>query len=226
MCFNRALLSGTKKKYGPWFSIKMPSCQYSKFHCGDKTILRPSYLHNGISYTGKMTFLYWTRALALIYCNAYIRKGISKRYISGGGFLFSMRKDFIHLYHFSVEKWYKMHLFSVCIHLYIQDWYTTVSYSEGVGRYYKTIPWITSYILLTLLPYTVAVYNIFVLYAISWYCDAASISNPFWWADMDRCIPHRQCHGCWWPGIASRQGINSYDIDLPVVISEYFRLTR
>ena len=23
-------------------------------HCGDKTILRPSYLHNGISNTGKM----------------------------------------------------------------------------------------------------------------------------------------------------------------------------
>ena len=33
----------------------MPSCQYRKSHCGDKTILRPSYLHNGISYTGKLT---------------------------------------------------------------------------------------------------------------------------------------------------------------------------
>ena len=31
-------------------------------HCGDKTILRSSYLHNGISYTGKMTSLYWIRA--------------------------------------------------------------------------------------------------------------------------------------------------------------------
>ena len=28
-----------------------------------KTILRPSYLHNGISYTGKKTSLYWIRAL-------------------------------------------------------------------------------------------------------------------------------------------------------------------
>ena len=27
-------------------------------------ILRPSYLHNGISYTGKMTSLYWIRAQA------------------------------------------------------------------------------------------------------------------------------------------------------------------
>ena len=47
---------------GPRFNIKMPSYQYRKSHCGDKTILRPSYLHNGISYTGKMTSLYWIGA--------------------------------------------------------------------------------------------------------------------------------------------------------------------
>ena len=47
---------------GPWFNIKMISYQYRKSHCGDKTILRPSYLHNEISYTGKMTSLYWIRA--------------------------------------------------------------------------------------------------------------------------------------------------------------------
>ena len=44
---------------GGWFNIKMASYQYRKSHCGDKTILRPSYLHNGISYTGKTTSLYW-----------------------------------------------------------------------------------------------------------------------------------------------------------------------
>ena len=49
-------------KPGPQFNIKMISYQYRKSHCGDKTILRPSYLHNGISYTGKMTSLYWIRA--------------------------------------------------------------------------------------------------------------------------------------------------------------------
>ena len=48
---------------GPRFNIKMTSYQYRKSHCGDKTILRPSYLHNGISYTGKTTSLYWIRAL-------------------------------------------------------------------------------------------------------------------------------------------------------------------
>ena len=47
---------------GGWINIKMPSYQYRKSHCGDKTILRPSYLHNGISYTDKMTSLYWIGA--------------------------------------------------------------------------------------------------------------------------------------------------------------------
>ena len=37
----------------------MSSYQYRISHCGDKTVLRPSYLHKGISYTGKTTSLYW-----------------------------------------------------------------------------------------------------------------------------------------------------------------------
>ena len=45
------------------FNIKMPSFQYRKSHCGDKTVVRSSYLHNGISYTGKMSSLYWIGAL-------------------------------------------------------------------------------------------------------------------------------------------------------------------
>ena len=47
---------------GPWLNIKMSSYQYRKSHCGDKTVVRSSYLHNGISYTGKMTSLYWIGA--------------------------------------------------------------------------------------------------------------------------------------------------------------------
>ena len=47
---------------GPQFNIKMSSYQYRKSHCGDKTIWQPSYLHNGISYTGKTASLYWIRA--------------------------------------------------------------------------------------------------------------------------------------------------------------------
>ena len=49
-----------------WINIKMPSYQYRKSRCGDKTVVRSSYLHNGISYTGKMTSLYWIRALGPI----------------------------------------------------------------------------------------------------------------------------------------------------------------
>ena len=51
------------KKSGPWFNIKMLSYQYRKSHCGDKTVVRSSYLHNRISYTGKMTSLYWNAPL-------------------------------------------------------------------------------------------------------------------------------------------------------------------
>ena len=43
---------------GPRFNIKMPSYRYRKSHCGDKTVVRSSYLHNGISFTSKMTSLY------------------------------------------------------------------------------------------------------------------------------------------------------------------------
>ena len=46
---------------GRWFN--MASYQYRKSHCGDKTVVRSSYLHNRISYTGKIPSLYWIRAL-------------------------------------------------------------------------------------------------------------------------------------------------------------------
>ena len=53
---------------GPWLNIKMSSYQCKKSHCGDKTILRLSYLHNGIFYTGKMTSLYWISPLVVAWC--------------------------------------------------------------------------------------------------------------------------------------------------------------
>ena len=52
---------------GLWFSDKMPSYQYRKSHCGDKTVVRSSYLHNRISYTGKMASWYWISPQALLY---------------------------------------------------------------------------------------------------------------------------------------------------------------
>ena len=49
--------------------------QYRKSHCGDKTVVRSSYLHNGISYTGKKTsilnqgpdFYWWILYICLHY---------------------------------------------------------------------------------------------------------------------------------------------------------------
>ena len=52
----------SKPQTGPRFNIKMHSYQYRKSHSGDKTVVRSSYLHNGISYIGKMSSLYWIRA--------------------------------------------------------------------------------------------------------------------------------------------------------------------
>ena len=45
---------------GPCFNISMLSYKYRKCYCGDKMILRASYLHNNMSYTGKMPSPYWT----------------------------------------------------------------------------------------------------------------------------------------------------------------------
>ena len=56
-------ISHVQKLPEPWFNIKMSCYQYRKSHCGNKTVARSSYLHNGISYTGKTTSLYWIRAL-------------------------------------------------------------------------------------------------------------------------------------------------------------------
>ena len=49
---------------GPRFNIKISSYQYRKSHCGGKTVVRSSYLHNRMSCTGKMASSYWIRVLA------------------------------------------------------------------------------------------------------------------------------------------------------------------
>ena len=60
-CCSHALCA--PKESRPRFNIKMSSYQYRKSHCGDNTVVRSSYLHNGISNTGKISSLYWIRAL-------------------------------------------------------------------------------------------------------------------------------------------------------------------
>ena len=49
-------------------NIKISSYQYRKSHCGDKTVVRSSYLHNGITYADRMSSLYWIRALVTHAC--------------------------------------------------------------------------------------------------------------------------------------------------------------
>ena len=61
------LLVGSGHLPGPWFNIKMSSYHYRKSYCGDKTVVRSSYLHNEISFTGKMTSLYWIRACRVLF---------------------------------------------------------------------------------------------------------------------------------------------------------------
>ena len=69
---------------GPRFNIKMSSYQYRKSHCGDKTVVRSSYLHNGISYTGKMSSLYWIGALKLSYIAFQVSQHVKPLSHQGG----------------------------------------------------------------------------------------------------------------------------------------------
>ena len=56
-------------------TMGFPIYQYRKSHCGDQTILRPSYLHNGISYTGKTASLYWIAALCVVFSTVWQEGG-------------------------------------------------------------------------------------------------------------------------------------------------------
>ena len=53
---------------GPRFNIKISSHQYRKSHCRDKTVVRSSYLQNGISYSGKTASLYCIRVEVMNIC--------------------------------------------------------------------------------------------------------------------------------------------------------------
>ena len=83
MVISKGLCCGVKcqllREPGPWFNIKMSSYQYRKSHCGDKTVIRSSYLHNGTSYTGKMASLYWISPLKSTMVLMYNRKPMTKQ---------------------------------------------------------------------------------------------------------------------------------------------------
>ena len=52
-------------------SIKRCHLNSRKSHCGDKMVIRFSYLHSGISYTGKTSCLYWIRPLVPYPCHLF-----------------------------------------------------------------------------------------------------------------------------------------------------------
>ena len=85
------------KTTGPRFNIKMSSYQYRKSHCGDKTVVGSSYLHNGISYTGKKTSLYWFSPLNVSWW--YLRQYVSLTFCKTfHEFIFQYRRRFLKLY--------------------------------------------------------------------------------------------------------------------------------
>ena len=55
---------------GSWFNIKMSYYQCKKYHCGDNTFIRFSYLHTGISYTGNLVLNQppWSYCCSWLYC--------------------------------------------------------------------------------------------------------------------------------------------------------------
>ena len=61
-------------------SIKMTSYHFRKSHFGDKMIVRPFYLHNNISYTGKITSLYWITALNPWTCITHPRTATEQKW--------------------------------------------------------------------------------------------------------------------------------------------------
>ena len=63
-----------QQKYRVLIQYKMSSYQHKKSQCGEKTILRPSYLRNGISYTGKATSLYIWSGPRLFICICILLK--------------------------------------------------------------------------------------------------------------------------------------------------------
>ena len=106
----------------------MSSYQYRKSHCGDKTILWPSYLHNGISYTSKMTSLYWIRALVATFSHV------------GGSFYrhHSRAFEWSHLFNLGLGAACWAHF--ICQHeLWPSLSFRNSSWGVGGGKHYRTL---------------------------------------------------------------------------------------
>ena len=87
---------------GPSFNIKVSSNQYRKSHCGNKTVVRSSYLHNGISYTGKMTSLYWISPQVCISLDLAEIYRLAQNYNNSSAFAMDLPQ-----YYAKPSKWYQ-----------------------------------------------------------------------------------------------------------------------
>ena len=76
------------------FNIKMSSYQYRKPYCGDQTIVRSSYLHNGIFYTGQMATL--NRTPGLNHTRYWYGSNLSTSH-------FSTNKNWINIYKYHLN---------------------------------------------------------------------------------------------------------------------------
>ena len=90
----------------------MQSYQYRKSHCGDKMILRPSYLHHGISYTSKRTSLYQIRT--------------QKTNSTGWGFIWAMISG-ANLFKEIISLWHWKFGIAMIIHHHISHWNETLT---------------------------------------------------------------------------------------------------
>ena len=72
VCIYSHYFTINKNFYPAVFKMEMPGNQCRDSQCGDRGILRPSYLHNENSCTGKTSSLYCIRTIAIIIATAIV----------------------------------------------------------------------------------------------------------------------------------------------------------
>ena len=102
----------------------MPSNQYRKSHCGDKMVIRLSYLHSGILYTGNMASLYWINCFSVrgSIAHRYLHAQCEWKYIRA-----SRNIDNNKVWNRNVYKAFVCLVFT-CVH-FCSEWFETFSWS-------------------------------------------------------------------------------------------------
>ena len=97
--------------------MSMSSYQYRKSHCRDKTIVRSSYLHNGIFYTGNIAFsILW---LTINRCSMEMDKWLHPTFYWACDYLSMLGLTFNHVnigHHVSILLSWDMYYFGTCLY--------------------------------------------------------------------------------------------------------------